>query len=147
MQSVIFYQVNLLSYLRISIFVKALVNSLALLLDFHVASLISIHVLSVACLNYPLFVCDTINVEAGYCTLCLIACTMHDQGSHCWFFSTQICFFESIWVSRFNFEKSYQICFFEDKNLATTYSYYNSKTNICSGHCSVHMHSSDEEST
>jgi len=86
MQSVIFYQVNLLSYLRISIFVKALVNSLALLFDFHVASLISIHVLSVACLNCPLFVCDTINVEAGYCTLCLIACTMHDQGSHCWVF-------------------------------------------------------------
>jgi len=34
MQSVIFYQVNFLSYLRISIFVKALVNGLALLLDF-----------------------------------------------------------------------------------------------------------------
>ena len=26
-------------------------------------------------------------------------------------FSTQICFFESIWVARFNYEKSLQICF------------------------------------
>ena len=33
--------------------------------------------LSVACLNYLLFVCDIINVEVDYCTLCLIACTMH----------------------------------------------------------------------
>jgi len=52
MQSIIFYQANFLSYLKISIFVKALVNGLALLLDFPVTSLISIHVLSVACLNY-----------------------------------------------------------------------------------------------
>jgi len=44
MQSVFFYQVKFLSYLRISIFVKAL------LLDFPVTSQISIHVLSVACL-------------------------------------------------------------------------------------------------
>jgi len=50
MQSVIFHQVNFLSNLRISIFVKALVNGLALLLDFPVTSQISIHVLSVACL-------------------------------------------------------------------------------------------------
>jgi len=78
MQSVIFYQVNFYSYLRISIFVKTLVNGLALLSDFPVTSQISIHVLSVVCLNYPLFVCDIINVEVGYCTLCLIACTMHD---------------------------------------------------------------------
>jgi len=75
MQSVFFYQVKFLSYLRISIFVKAL------LLDFPVTSQISIHVLSVACLNYPLFFCDIINVEVGYCTLCLIACTMHDCRS------------------------------------------------------------------
>jgi len=33
MQSIIFYQVNFISYLRILIFVKALVNGLALLLD------------------------------------------------------------------------------------------------------------------
>ena len=72
MHSVIFYQVNFLSYLRISIFVKAVVNGLAQLSDFPVTSKISIHVLSVACLNYLLFVCD-INVEVGYCTLCLIA--------------------------------------------------------------------------
>ena len=62
MQSVIFYQVNFYSYLRISIFVKTLVNGLALLSDFPVTSQISIHVLSVVCLNYPLFVCDIINV-------------------------------------------------------------------------------------
>jgi len=57
MQSVIFYQVNFLGYLKISILVKALVNGLALLLDFPVTSQISIHMLSVACLNYPLFLC------------------------------------------------------------------------------------------
>jgi len=63
MQSVIFYQVNFLNYLRISIFVKALVKGLAPHLDFPVtSSQISIYVLSVACLNYPLFVCDIINV-------------------------------------------------------------------------------------
>jgi len=71
MQSVIFYQVNFLSYLTISIFVKALVNGLALLLDFLVTSQISLHVLSVTCLNYPLFVYDIINVEVSYCTLLL----------------------------------------------------------------------------
>jgi len=49
MQSVIFYQVNFLSYSKIAIFVKALVNGLALLLDFPVISQISI--LSVTCLN------------------------------------------------------------------------------------------------
>ena len=69
MESVIFCQVNFLSYLKISIFVKALVNGLVLLLDFPATSQISIHVLSVACLNYPLFVCDIINVEAGYPTV------------------------------------------------------------------------------
>jgi len=69
MQTVIFYQVNFLSYFRISIFVKTLVSGLALLLDFHVTSKISVHVLSVACLNYPLFVCDIKNVEEGYCTV------------------------------------------------------------------------------
>jgi len=57
------------------------VNGLALLLDFPVTSQISIHVLSVACLNYPLFVCDVINVKVGYCTLRLIACIMHDCRS------------------------------------------------------------------
>jgi len=66
MQSVIFYQVNFLSYAKILIFVKALVNGLALLLDFPMTSQISIDVLPVACLNYPLFVCDIINVEVGY---------------------------------------------------------------------------------
>jgi len=81
MQSVTFSQVNFLSYLRISIFVKALVNGLALLLDFPVTSQISIHVLSVACRNCPLFICDIIIVEVGYCTLCLIACTMHNCKS------------------------------------------------------------------
>jgi len=44
-QSVIFYQVNFLCYLRISIFVKAFVNGLGLLSDFPVTSHISIHVL------------------------------------------------------------------------------------------------------
>jgi len=75
MQSVILCQVNFLSYLRISIFVKALVNGLALLLDFPVTSQISIHVLSVACLNYPLFVYDIINIEVSYCTSLLAQCT------------------------------------------------------------------------
>jgi len=74
MQSVIFYQVNFLSYLKISIFVKALVNVSALLLDFSVTSQISIHVLSVECLNYSLFVYDIINVEVSYCTLLLAQC-------------------------------------------------------------------------
>jgi len=46
MQSVIFYQVNFFNYLRISIFVKALVKGLAPHLDFPVtSSQISIHVL------------------------------------------------------------------------------------------------------
>ena len=62
MQSVFFYQVNFLSYLKISILVKALLNGLALLLDFPVTSQISIHVLSVGCLNYPLVFCDIINL-------------------------------------------------------------------------------------
>jgi len=48
LQSVIFYQVNFLSYLRISIFEKALVKGLALLLVFPMTSQISIHMLSVA---------------------------------------------------------------------------------------------------
>ena len=43
-------------------------NRLAVLLDFPVTSQISIHVVSVACLNYPLFVCDIINVKVGCCT-------------------------------------------------------------------------------
>jgi len=75
MQSVIFYQDNFLSYLIISIFVKALVNGLALLLVFPVTSHISIHVLSVACLTYPLFVYDIINVEVSFSTLLLAQCT------------------------------------------------------------------------
>ena len=75
MQSVIFYQVNFLNLLRNSIFVKALVNGLALLLEllcylWHIA----IHVLSVACLNYPLFVYDIKNVEVSYCTLSHAQC-------------------------------------------------------------------------
>ena len=44
-------------------------NGLALLLDFPVTSQISIHVLSVACLNYPLLVCDIVTIEVGYCTV------------------------------------------------------------------------------
>jgi len=75
MQCIIFYQANFYNYLRISIFVKALVNGLGLLLDFPVTSQIPIHVLSVACLNYPLFVYDIINVEVNYCTLLLAQCT------------------------------------------------------------------------
>ena len=44
-------------------------NGLALLLNFPVTSQISIHVLSAACLNYPLFVCDIITIEVSYCTV------------------------------------------------------------------------------
>jgi len=75
MQSVIFYQVNFLSYLIILIFVKVLVNGLALLLNFPVTSQISIHVLTVACVNSPLFVYDIINIEVSYCTSLLAQCT------------------------------------------------------------------------
>ena len=52
MQTFFFYQVNFLSYVRISSFAKTLVNGLALLLDFSATSQISIHVLSIACINY-----------------------------------------------------------------------------------------------
>jgi len=37
--------------------------------------------------------------------------------------------------------------FFEDENLATTYTNYNSEIHIYSGNCSVHIRSSSEKST
>ena len=65
-----------------------------------------------------------------------------DQGSHC-FFSHSDLFFESTCVSRFNYEKSHEICVFWSDKLISNFNVFNNiKITL---HYSVYMRTSGEK--